>query len=106
MAATMMSMNAIARVHVPAQRTPAESVTLRATRVLAPRSAFAAFKRSTAVHSRAQRLIVKAAEEEKADEPKANDDDFEAKLAALKGNRQAGSGAKAAKRVATKTGKD
>uniref|UniRef100_A0A7S0RI51 YdbS-like PH domain-containing protein n=1 Tax=Pyramimonas obovata TaxID=1411642 RepID=A0A7S0RI51_9CHLO len=102
MASAMISMNAIARVNVPAQRTPAGQMSLRATRALAPRS-FSASVRSTAVH-RAQRLVVKAADETEVKE--VAEDDFEAKLAALKGSRRAGGGAKAAKRVAAQTGKD
>jgi len=49
-------------------------------------------------------LVVKAADETEVKE--VAEDDFEAKLAALKGSRRAGGGAKAAKRVAAQTGKD
>jgi len=106
MATTMVPMKAIARVNVAMQRAPAQQVSMRATHALAPRS-FAAFKRSTAVH-RTQRLMVKAAEETEVVESKEApaEEDFEAKLAALKGSRRAGGGAKAAKRVAAQTGKD
>jgi len=96
----MMIMKPTVRVTNPVHTAPVGQVAMRAT----PQK-FAAFRRSTTVR-RTQRLVVKAAAEP--EEPKAPEveEDFEAKLAALKGSRRQGTGTKAAKRVAAKTGKD
>jgi len=105
MSATMMLNKPIARVNVSAQRIRAGQMNVRASPSLAPRTSLAAFRRSTPVR-RAQRLVVRAEETEVVEGKATAEDDFEAKLAALKGSRRAGAGAKAAKRVAAQTGKD
>merc|ERR1712216_1019923 len=94
MSATMMLNKPIARVNVSAQRIRAGQMNVRASPSLAPRTSLAAFRRSTPVR-RAQRLVVRAEETEVVEGKATAEDDFEAKLAALKGSRRAGAGSKA-----------
>jgi len=101
MAATMMFMQPTLRVSKPVRTVPTGLAPLRAIPFVAPKL----HSLSTSAR-RAQRLVVKAAAEPEEPKPKEAELDFEAKLAALKGSRRAGGGAKAAKRVAAKSGKD